>query len=97
VNLKCLVFGGKTGPFPMVLVFHVVRPGAKVRFRVEPAPELNREFRTVANTTRARDCSRFCCNSFKPLGEPKDSLHRNPVVRQELGVFSPYGTVTVPY
>jgi hypothetical protein len=51
VNLKCRVFGGKTGPFPMVRVFRVVRPVAMVRFRVEPYPELAREFGPVANTT----------------------------------------------
>jgi len=68
-----------------------------VWFRVEPEPELNREFGTVANTTWARDCSSYCGDSFKPLGKPKDSLHRSPVVLQGLGVYSPYGTVLVPY
>jgi hypothetical protein len=43
-------FGGKTGPFPMVLVFRVVRPVATVRFRVEPYPESTREIGPVANT-----------------------------------------------
>jgi len=42
--------GGKTGPFPMVRVFRVVRPVAKVRFQVEPYPELTRESGPVANT-----------------------------------------------
>ena len=51
VNLKCRVFGGKTGPFPMVWVFRVVRPVATVRFRVEPYLEPTREFGPVANTT----------------------------------------------
>jgi len=48
--LKCQVFGGKTGPFPMGRVFRVVRPVATVRFRVEPDPEPTREFGPVANT-----------------------------------------------
>jgi hypothetical protein len=43
VNLKCRVFGGKTGPFPMVLDFHVVRAIATVQFRVEPYLALTRE------------------------------------------------------
>src|SRR5882757_782054 len=50
VSLKCRVFGGKTGPFPMVRVFRVVRPVATVRVRVEPYPEPAREFGPVANT-----------------------------------------------
>ena len=49
--LKCRVFGGKTGPFPVGLVFGVVRSIAMVRFRVEPEPEPTREFGPVANTT----------------------------------------------
>ena len=51
MNLKRRVFGGKTGPFPMVGVFCVVRPVATVRFRVEPYPEPAREIGPVANTT----------------------------------------------
>ena len=54
VNLKCRVFGGKTGPMAMVQVFGVVRPVATVRFRVEPYPEPTREFGPVANTNRDR-------------------------------------------
>jgi hypothetical protein len=50
--LKCWVFGGKTGPFPVGRVFRVVRPVATVRFRVEPDPEPTREFGPVANTSR---------------------------------------------
>ena len=50
VYLKCRVFGGKTGPFPMVWVFRVVRPIATVRFPVEPYSELTRDFGRVANT-----------------------------------------------
>jgi hypothetical protein len=51
-NLKCRVFDGKTGPFPMVRVFHEVRPVATVGFRVEPYPEPTREFGPVANTRK---------------------------------------------
>ena len=51
VNLKCRVFGGKTALFPMVRVFRVVRPVAKVQVRVEPDPELTRQFGPFANTT----------------------------------------------
>jgi len=50
VDLKCRVFGGKTGPFPTVWVFGVVRPIAMVRFRVEPDPEPTRDVGPVANT-----------------------------------------------
>jgi len=50
VNLKCPVFGGKTGPFPMVQVYCVVRPGATVRFWVELEPEPTRNFGPFANT-----------------------------------------------
>jgi hypothetical protein len=51
VNLKCRVFGCKTGPFPTVRVFREVRTVATVRFRVEPDPELTRQFGPVANTS----------------------------------------------
>ena len=44
VMLKCQVFGGKTGPFPVGRVFRVLRPVATVRFRVEPEPEPTWEF-----------------------------------------------------
>jgi len=54
VNLKCRVFGGKTAPFPTVRVFRVVRPVATVRVRVEPNPELTRQFGPVANTKQIR-------------------------------------------
>jgi hypothetical protein len=50
VDLKCRVLGGKTGPFPMVRVFRVVRPVATVRFQVEPYPEPTRQIGPVANT-----------------------------------------------
>jgi hypothetical protein len=50
VDFKCRVVGGKTAPFPTVRVFHVVKPIATVRFRVEPNPELTREFGPIANT-----------------------------------------------
>jgi len=50
VDLKCRVVGGKTGPFPMVWVFRVVRPVATVQFQVEPYPELTREIGPVDNT-----------------------------------------------
>ena len=49
--LKCWVFGGKTGPCPMVRVFLVVRPVTTVKFRAEPYPEPTRELRPVGNTT----------------------------------------------
>jgi len=52
VNFKCLVFGGKTAPFPTVQVFRVVRPFATVRVWVEPDLEPTRQFRPVANTNR---------------------------------------------
>jgi hypothetical protein len=52
VDLKCRVFGGKHAPFPTVQVFRVVRPIATVWFRVEPNPELTREFGPVAYTTQ---------------------------------------------
>jgi len=45
------VFAGKTGPFPIVRVFRLVRPVAMVRFGLEPEPELTREFGPVANTS----------------------------------------------
>jgi len=50
VTVKCQVFGGKTSPFPTFLVFHVIRPIAMIWFRLEPDPELTREFGPVANT-----------------------------------------------
>ena len=53
VHLKCRVFGGKTGPFPMILVFGVVRPIATVRIQVEPEPELAYQFVPVANTNHS--------------------------------------------
>jgi len=53
VRMKCLVVGGKTGPFPTGRVFREVRPSAMVRCRVEPDPEPTREFGPVANTTNA--------------------------------------------
>jgi len=49
VNLKCRVFGGKTGPFPMVRVFRVVRPVVTVWFWVEPEPEPTCEYGPFAN------------------------------------------------
>jgi hypothetical protein len=48
--LKCRVFGGKTGPFPVGRDLRLVRPVAAVKFRVELEPELTRVFRPVANT-----------------------------------------------
>jgi hypothetical protein len=50
VNLKCRVFGGKTGPMATVRVVGVVRPIATVRFQVELYPEPTREFGPVAHT-----------------------------------------------
>jgi len=50
VMLKYRVFDGQTGPFLVGQVFRMVRPVATVRFRVEPKPELTREFEPVANT-----------------------------------------------
>jgi hypothetical protein len=51
VNLKCQVLVGKTGPFPTVRVFLVVRPDAKVRHREESDPEPAWQFTPVSNTT----------------------------------------------
>jgi hypothetical protein len=65
--LKCRVFGGKTGPFPVGRVFRVVRRVSTVRFRVEPEPESTREFGPVANTT-----SRACWPAFGVTGIPND-------------------------
>jgi hypothetical protein len=48
--LKCRIFGGKTGPFPVGRVFRGVRPIAMIRFRVEPELEPTREFGLIANT-----------------------------------------------
>jgi len=42
------VFGGKTGPFPVGRVFHVVRTVATVQCRVEPEQEPTRDFGPVA-------------------------------------------------
>ena len=66
VNLKCRVFGGKTGPFPMVLVVRVVRPVATVRFRVELYPEPTREIRPGAHINcvpKLLPTSQHCCTS----------------------------------
>jgi hypothetical protein len=41
--LKCRVFDGETGPFPVGRVFHVVRPVATVHFRIKSESELTRE------------------------------------------------------
>ena len=76
VNLKCPVFGGKTGPFPMVLVFRVVRPVATVRFRVEPYPEPAREFGPVPNTNNEYNYSGNENTSDKDNG-PNDSSGHN--------------------
>jgi hypothetical protein len=45
------LFGGKTGQFPTVQIFHVVKRIPMFKFRVdpEPEPELNRDFGPVAN------------------------------------------------
>jgi hypothetical protein len=43
--------GGKTGPFPTVRVFLVVRPVAKVLHREESDPEPAWQFTPVSNTT----------------------------------------------
>jgi len=51
VNWKCRVFGGKTGPFPTVHAFGMVRPARMVWLRVEQNSEPTREFGPVANTT----------------------------------------------
>jgi len=63
VILKCHVFGGKTGPFPMSQVIHVVRHIAMVRFRVEPEQEPTREIGPIANTTHRvlGRAARNCC------------------------------------
>ena len=49
-------FGVKTGPFPTVRVFRVVRPIATVQFRVEPDLELTWQFEPVASTRHGVDC-----------------------------------------
>jgi hypothetical protein len=54
VNLKCRVFGGKTGPMATVRVFGVVTPVATVRIQEESYAEPTREFGPVANTSHAR-------------------------------------------
>ena len=51
VDLRCLVFGGKTGPCLMVRGFRVVRPVAMVQVQAEPYPEPTREFGLVAYTS----------------------------------------------
>jgi len=48
--VKCQVVCGNTVPILMVQVFGVVQPVAMVLVRVEPEPEPNWEFGTVANT-----------------------------------------------
>jgi hypothetical protein len=50
VNWKCRVLSGKTGPLPMVQVFHVVRPVVMVQVRVEPDLEPTLEFGPIGNT-----------------------------------------------
>ena len=69
VNLKCRVFGGKTGPFPMVQVFRVVRPIATVQIWVELDPEPNWQFGPVANTapnTNEKHASCHPCTLHTP-------------------------------
>jgi hypothetical protein len=51
VKLICWVIGGKTRPFPLGRVFHLVRPIATVWFVMEWEPELTREFGPVAHTS----------------------------------------------
>jgi hypothetical protein len=51
--LKCRIFVGKTGPFPMGRVFRGVRPVVTVRLWVKPEPEPIWEFEPVADTTDA--------------------------------------------
>jgi hypothetical protein len=48
--LKCRIFGGKTGRFPVGRVFRGVTHVAMVRFRVEPELEPTLEFGPIANT-----------------------------------------------
>jgi len=50
VNLKCCVFGGKTGPFPMVWVFRVLSHVAPAQFWAKPDPEPTRELGPTATT-----------------------------------------------
>jgi len=64
VMLKCRVFGGKTGPFPMGRVFRVVRRGATVRFQVEPEPEPTREFGPIGITRYELISSQVSTNRF---------------------------------
>jgi hypothetical protein len=44
VMLKCRLFGGKTGPFPVGRVFRAVIPVATVQFQLEPDREPTLEF-----------------------------------------------------
>jgi len=52
IRLKYRVYACKTGPIPMVRVFHVVKPVARVRVWVEPDLQSAHEFGTIANTKR---------------------------------------------
>ena len=61
VNLKCQVFGGKTAPFPMVLVFRVERPVATVRVNGEPDPEPTWQLGRIAKT-RFGQCLHLGCS-----------------------------------
>ena len=80
--LKCWVFVGKTGPFPMGWVFRVVRPIATVLFRVKPEPEPTRQFGPVANTTHSsgvlgfHNCKAFHL-SYVSLLQSQDLLHHD--------------------
>jgi len=80
VVLKCRVFGGKTGPFPMGRVFRVVRPVATVRVRVEPEPEPTREFGPVANTSRGNTSS-----ATAPSGESSNKHYGRRWVKRRAG------------
>jgi hypothetical protein len=51
IDLKCRVFVRKSGPFPMVWVFRVVRPIATVRCWVEWYPEPTQELKPIVHTT----------------------------------------------
>jgi len=61
VMLKCRVFGGKTGPFPEGRVVRVVGTVGTVRFRVEPEPELTREFGSGGNPNQVQHPPKIVC------------------------------------
>jgi len=85
--LKCQIFGGKTGLFPLGLVFRVVRSIAMVQCQVELEPEPTREFGPIGNTSRTRPWLRASCHvewrRMVELGSPwKLRLRRRVTIPQ---------------